>query len=304
MIALDALVDVGRMLRAAGYAFVTVTPETHRRVNAHAPPRARTLRDVFGWSRPFAATLLPPAMLARLRDANAVAEADDALRSTVRFSSLGAHLFAHSAYPTRDADAVFFGPDTYRFCAWIGRRRLRARRAVDVGCGSGAGGIVLGPLAERVVLADVNDAALDFARVNTRLAGVDDVDIVKSDVLASVEGDIDLVIANPPYMKDDLARAYRDGGGALGERLSVRIVEESLSRLAKGGTLLLYTGAAIVDGRDGFFESVRPLLERASARATFRYEEIDPDVFGEELDVPAYAAVDRIAAVGLEVSVA
>jgi hypothetical protein len=28
-----------------------------------------------------------------------------------------------------------------------------------------------------------------------------------------------------------------------------------------------------------------------------RYEELDPDVFGDELDRPAYAAVERIAAV-------
>jgi hypothetical protein len=34
------------------------------------------------------------------------------------------------------------------------------------------------------------------------------------------------------------------------------------------------------------------------------YEEIDPDVFGEELDTPAYAAVERIAAVSLNVTVA
>jgi hypothetical protein len=33
----------------------------------------------------------------------------------------------------------------------------------------------------------------------------------------------------------------------------------------------------------------------------FVYEEIDPDVFGEELDRHAYAHADRIAVVGLTV---
>lgn len=32
------------------------------------------------------------------------------------------------------------------------------------------------------------------------------------------------------------------------------------------------------------------------------YDEIDPDVFGEELEQPAYAAAHRIAAVGLVVT--
>ena len=59
-----ALVELVRELRRTGYEFVTVSPETHRRVNerAHAGGRAsaRSLRDVFGWSRPFARELLPP----------------------------------------------------------------------------------------------------------------------------------------------------------------------------------------------------------------------------------------------------
>src|SRR5207248_934976 len=43
-------------------------------------------------------------------------------RSLVRFSSLGDMLLVHSGFPTEAPDAVFFGPDTYRFCRalqWI-----------------------------------------------------------------------------------------------------------------------------------------------------------------------------------------
>jgi hypothetical protein len=42
---------------------------------------------------------------------------------------------------------------------------------------------------------------------------------------------------------------------------------------------------------------LQPSLQLYASR--FVYEEIDPDVFGEELDRPAYATADRIAAVGL-----
>src|SRR5690606_38669702 len=96
-------------------------------------------------------------------------------------------LFAHSGFPTTDADAVFFGPDTYRFCALLERAAGRAKRVVDVGCGSGVGGLVLGAAAKRVVLADINERALRFARVNAALAGVD-AEVVRSDVLADVTG--------------------------------------------------------------------------------------------------------------------
>ena len=294
---MQALVALGRALAAEGYRFVTVTPETHRRVLGRAPQRARSLRDVFGWSRPFERALLPKALIDLLAAAGALHEGEDGLRSGVRFSTRGAHLFAHSSYPTHDVDAVFFGPDTHRFCAAIERASLRAHRLVDVGCGSGAGGIVARAQARRVVLADVNDDALCFSRVNAELAGISEVELVKSDVLAQIDGDFDAVIANPPYLLDAHGRTYRDGGGDFGEALAARIVEESLARMSRGGTLLLYTGAAIVEGEDTFFRAIRETLKERAA--TVEYTELDPDVFGEELERPDYAAVDRIAAVVL-----
>lgn len=290
-----ALLELGRALVRDGYQFVTPTPETHRRVVARRT-QARDLRDVFGWSLPFERTLLAPALLALLRAADALMEDGPLLRATVRFSSLGDALFVHSAYPTVASDSVFFGPDTYRFCTFLERVAPRAARIADIGCGSGAGGLVAARAAHasEVVLTDVNPRALAFARVNAALANIA-VSAVESDVLAGVDGAFDLIVANPPYMRDEAARVYRDGGGAFGEALSVRIVRESLARLTPGGTLLLYTGAAIVAGRDVFHEAVRTLLDACEAT----YVEIDPDVFGEELDRPGYERVERIAAVGL-----
>ena len=62
---------------------------------------------------------------------------------------------------------------------------------------------------------------------------------------------------------------------------------------------MLYTGAAIVDGTDPLLDALRQELDGSGHRWTYR--ELDPDVFGEELDEPAYADVDRIAAVALVV---
>jgi len=294
-----ALLELGRALRVLHYHFVTVTPATHDRVNARPPVGARSLRDVFGWSRTFGPDALPGSLRDLLGDAGALIESEEGYRSAVRFSSLADHLFVHSAHPTLDPGAVFFGPDTYRFGSMLlARAPSSCACVVDVGCGSGAGGILLASRAGRVVLADVNEQALRFARVNVALAGLDHVETVRSDVLSAVEGEIDLIIANPPYMADPQRRVYRDGGGALGEALSVRIVVESLGRLRTGGRLLLYTGAPMVGGGDVFRQAIGPALE--SQATNVEYAEIDPDVFGEELERPAYASVERIAAVGLD----
>ena len=52
-------------------------------------------------------------------------------------------------------------------------------------------------------------------------------------------------------------------------------------------------------GRDGFREQATAMCHEAGARCD--YAELDPDIFGEELGEPAYADVERIAAVGLVV---
>jgi release factor glutamine methyltransferase len=286
------LAEIGRWLRESGYAFTTVTPETHRRVTAHAS-RAENVRDIFGWSLPFEPALVPPRILDLLRAADAIVARGELVASTVRYSSLGEQLFVHSAYPTIDERAVFFGPDTYRFCAFLSRCAFDASAVVDVGCGSGAGGISLADRVDRIILADINPRALSYARINATLAGIEDrVTLVESDLYANIAGSFDLVVANPPYLVDPAHRAYRDGGGDLGTELGVRMVREALPRLAPGGRVLLYTGSPIVDGVDRVERALRALSPHVT------YEEIDPDVFGEELETPAYAGVDRIAAVG------
>lgn len=300
-----ALVRLLGALREGGYRFVTPTPVTHARVDARSGSDvARDLADVFGWSRPFADEVVPEELLALMREAE-ILERDGALRrSRIRVSSLGGLLFAHSAYPTVAADAVFFGPDTYRFAraieAALRERRTPVRRAVDIGCGAGPGAILVAaahPQAETLMI-DINEAALRLARVNAAAAGLPRAVALRSDLLTATTGAFDLVVSNPPYLNDPLERAYRHGGGALGAALSLRILEAALPRLAPGGTLVLYTGVAILRGRDPFYTQAASRLADVPD-VLWSYEEVDPDVFGEELDSPAYAQADRIAAVVL-----
>ncbi|GAC1344511.1 MAG: class I SAM-dependent methyltransferase [Acetobacteraceae bacterium] len=292
------LLRLAQALRESGYTFVTPTPASHARVNARPGAEwAGDLRDVFGWSRPFRDGLVPEPILAAMREAGVLAQDGQGWRSLVRLSSLDGLLFTHSAYPTTDPAAVFFGPDTYRFArALLAHRMGEVRRAVDIGCGAGPGAVIVArarPDAE-VLAVDINDAALRMTRVNAALAGTR-VQALHSDLLHDVPGKFDLIVANPPYLVDPGERAYRHGGGPLGAGLSLKILEAAIGRLSTGGTLLLYTGAAILDGADPFRAEAERRL--AGSGLAWTYEEIDPDVFGEELEGGAYASADRIAAV-------
>lgn len=302
--ALELLVET---LRAADYHFITPTPASHARVNARPGNAwARDLQGVFGWSRPFSREVLPESLIDALAAAELLTPVPGGWRSRVRVSSLGDQLFVHSAYPTEEADAVFFGPDTYRYANAL-EAQLRfetgtIRRAVDIGSGAGPGAILVAlvrPDAE-VLAVDINQRALALTRVNAALAGADNLQARYSNLLKDVDGDFDFILSNPPYLVDPGERAYRHGGGALGAGLSLAILDTALERLAPGGTLLLYTGVAMVEGRDPFLEEVRTRL--ADQDVAWRYRELDPDVFGEELESGVYAHTDRIAAVVLTVT--
>ena len=295
-----ALLALVEAVRATGYAFTTVTPATHETVNRRpGNAEARDLRDVLGWSRPFRLDLLPREIVGLMRDSGA-AMPDGALwRPTIRLSSLDGELFLHSAFPPLAADAVFFGPDTVRFVravtGHLGQRPAPPRRVVDLGCGSGAAGIVVAKRApaSEVTLVDINEAALRAAALNARAAGIASVVTRASDMLSGVEGEFDLIVSNPPFMIDAAGRAYRDGGGEHGSGLPLAVVEAATRRLAPGGTLVLFSGTVIVAGRDAFRQAAERLCAQAGLACT--YDEVDPDAYGEELAGPAYAAADRIA---------
>lgn len=307
----DAILAVGRSLKAEGYFFVAPTPTTYARFLAR-PRRAGAMPfvEAFGWNRPFEAHQINATTVGLLKDSDMLEVTPQGqFRSRIRFSSIGELLFVHSGFPTLETDSVFFGPDTYRFAHAI--RGLsdrfpdfRPHTIVDVGTGSGAGGVYASSVFQgggRVILADINPKALVFAEINAVLNGYE-AETRHSDVLKGVEGAADLVMSNPPYLIDAAERAYRNGGGDWGGALAVRILEEALERLTGKGHLLLYTGTPVVAGVDKFLEAIGPVLEQRVRR--FRYEETDPDVFGEELDSPPYDQADRIATVVLHVNAA
>ena len=301
-----ALTALGRVLRSEKYRFAAVTPATHRRVLQHLQGPT-TLQSVFGWNRPFERKAVAAHILDLLAEAEALDETNGLYRSKVRYATIGALLFVHSGFPTTEHDSVFFGPDTYRFARLL-RTSLAEMpvdsplRLIDVCSGSGAGGIYAARLLAspvELVLADINPKALTFSAVNAALNDLPCAQTAFSDVLDAIDGESDLIIANPPYLVDEERRLYRHGGGELGIELALRIAEQGLARLRPGGRLVLYTGTPIIDGVDSFFESIRPLVQPHGLQ--FVYEEIDPDVFGEELERQAYARADRIAVVGFTV---
>jgi methylase of polypeptide subunit release factors len=296
----EPLAELLRYLKAADYQFSTVTPATHARVLARPQNGPVSLRDIFGWNRHFGRSDISSNALDLLRAADALEEADGMLRSKVRVATLGEDLLLHSAFPTDDVNAVFFGPDTYRFARFVREQLPRGgvrRWLVDMGAGSGAGAIASAKSRgnDRVTMVDLNALALKLAAINVEVAGIQAETLVSDTIPEGAE----LVIANPPYMVDPAGRTYRHGGNLLGGAVALDWVKQALQRLAPRGMMLLYTGVAYANGEAPLLGQLALACSRAEASMTV--QEIDPDVFGDELSQPSYARVERIAAVGVTI---
>ena len=290
-----------KLLRESGYRFITPSPATHRLVLKH--PQNQLARDVcgaLGWSLPFTADTVPVEVFETLEAAGGLEPHPLGYKARIRVSSLGDDLFIHSAYPTSAPDAVFFGPDTYRFA-----RLLRAvltdadkvEHLVDIGVGSAAGAVAAARACQpsTLTVTDVNPKALAAARINLEAAGLQ-AEFRLGPGIEALKGLADLIIANPPFIAGDGDRTYRDGGDMLGARLSLDWASQGAERLTPGGRFVLYTGSAIVDGRDALREALVSGLD--PSRFELSYEELDPDIFGGQLASKAYEGVDRIAAIG------
>lgn len=298
-----ALLSLLSFLKSRDYHFVPPTPETHRRVLARACTlqKADVLRDLFGWNRRVSPESVDPALQEIMQRCAIYDVQADGIKSRLRVASLDGDLFLHSAFPTDGGDAIFFGPDSYRFAKAIARELdcmppAAQSRMIDMGTGAGVGAIVAArhSLCPTIIATDINPAAVAVAKVNMRFAGVA-ADFRECGDLSTLNGLFDLIVANPPFMMDPARRTYRDGGGMHGAAVSLDMARQAVPRLREGGRFLLYTGSAITKGEDRLKQELAYVA--AGQECTLRYEEIDPDIFGEEMATDMYRDVERIALV-------
>lgn len=100
-------------------------------------------------------------------------------------------------------------------------------RALDLGCGWGAVGTILGakyPHAQ-IIMSDVNARACELASANITRNGVKNARVIESDAFENIEGEFDFIISNPPIR--------------AGKRVIYPMFISALERLSEGGRLYL-----------------------------------------------------------------
>ncbi|OAL78502.1 methyltransferase small domain protein [Acinetobacter sp. SFB] len=301
----QALLFLLNYLKQKDYHFTAITPLSHQRIlDRNKNIKDITLRDIFGWNLAFAETDLESSLFTILKENQLIHFQEGYWFSNVRVASLEDQLFIHSSFPTVQQNAVFFGPDTYRFVyhlkQYLSDKPQPFKRGLELCCGTSAAAISMAkhyPDFNEIMVADLNPKALSYSKINASFADLNNITPVYSNLFSNIEGRFDLIFANPPYLIDADQRQYRHGGNMLdGNELSFNIVKQGMQRLNPLGCLFLYTGVAIRPNGNPFLEELKKLLTPYS-NIKWSYEEIDPDVFGEELEQPAYQHIERIALV-------
>ena len=159
-------------------------------------------------------------------------------------------------------------------------------KVVDMCCGSGnlACAIASRKPDARVWASDLTDACVSLAKRNAEFTGVQNqVEVVQGDLFAGLkglEGSIDVVVCNPPYISQARLAGERAvllenepreafDGGPYGLSIHQRMVKEALPFLKPGGHLLFEIGlgqerqVTLLIARTRAYEPVRAVCNAA-----------------------------------------
>ena len=169
-----------------------------------------------------------------------------------------------------------------------------AIRVVDVGCGSGCIGLAIAserPEAQ-ITGVDISEDALTVARMNAEKMGATQVKFFQSDLLGQVEGPIDVVVSNPPYIPSATIPTLMEDvrqfephlaldGGPDGLDVYRLLIPQAVECLASGGYLVLEIGfdqGLDVTGlceQTGVFQSIETFQDLAGLDRVIRAQKCD-----------------------------
>ncbi len=155
-----------------------------------------------------------------------------------------------------DSRALIPRPETELLIEFILKQNIPADSSIlDVGTGSGIIGLTLAKeLPDSLVIGiDISHAALTLVQENKRLLQIQNYFPLQCNILQSVKGKFDLIVANLPYIPTaDLAAldsivinndpALALDGGDTGITLIIRLINSARNHIYSGGLVVLETG--------------------------------------------------------------
>jgi len=162
------------------------------------------------------------------------------------------HFLVASDHPEaieRKESAMVLWPNpTSKFLARFSVRR-HSRATLDLGTGSGILSLGAARYSDQVVATDLNQRAVEFAKFNARLNGVEKIEVLAGDCFAPVEGrKFDLILCNPPFfITPESDYLFCDNSMDL-DQLCRRLVKEGPAYLNEDGYMQMLCEWAEIEG--------------------------------------------------------
>ena len=183
---------------------------------------------------------LLPADVEDLIDSGLIGRADAGLRATARLAPWRDLFLLSDFLPAEGEslrpDFVMSGTSPSSISLTRLMFRNQVTKALDLGTGAGIHALLAAAHAERVVATDTNPRALNFARMNARLNGIENVSFRQGSFFEPVAGEkFDLIVSNPPFIISPESSLMFQNPGMGGDAVSELMVRESPAHLDEGG---------------------------------------------------------------------
>jgi methylase of polypeptide subunit release factors len=114
--------------------------------------------------------------------------------------------------------------------------RRKVKTALDIGTGAGIQAFLADRHADHVIGTDTNLRALNFARFNAKLNGIDGIEWREGSLYEPIaEQKFDLIVSNPPYVISPESRFVFRDTNLPGDAVSEQVVRGAGQRLSEGG---------------------------------------------------------------------
>jgi methylase of polypeptide subunit release factors len=183
---------------------------------------------------------LLPAEVECLIDSGLIERAGDGVRATARLAPWRDFFLLSDFLPAEGeslrSDFVMNGASPSSVSLTRLTLRHQVKTALDVGTGAGIHALLAASHAERVVATDINPRALNFAQMNARLNGIENVSFRQGSFFEPVNDEkFDLIVSNPPFIISPETSLMFQNPGMGGDAVSELIVRGSPAHLNEGG---------------------------------------------------------------------
>jgi len=154
-----------------------------------------------------------------------------------------------SSIDRKQVEMVLWPNPTSKFLARFAVRR-QSRATLDLGTGSGILSLGASRFSDAVVATDLNRRAVDCARFNARLNGVENIEVLAGDCFAPVNGRrFDLILSNPPFFITPQSNYLFCENTMELDGLCRRLVKEAHDHLSEGGYMQMLCEWAQIKGQ-------------------------------------------------------